>query len=167
MTSTSTSRGSWMGGYRELLEEEILAAWRSHRIVLVCALFVAVGIVTPVLTRYLAELSRVLAGPDVELGLVETGVADVVDALVRILGQIGVFPAVLLAMGGIAGERERARLGGLLARAAPAAVVLAKLVGVAMVLALATGLGVLAAWLYAALLFGPQPPLAWIQLAVF
>jgi ABC-2 type transport system permease protein len=156
-----------MRGYRELLEEEILAAWRSHRIVMVCALFVLIGIATPLITRYLAELSRLLAGPDAELGLVETGVADAIDALVRNLGQVGPIPAVVLAMGSIAGERERGRLGGVLVRAAPAAVVLAKAVAVAMVLALATGLGAFAAWLYAALLFGGQPPLPWIQLAVF
>ncbi|HUQ43151.1 MAG TPA: hypothetical protein VM451_01885 [Candidatus Limnocylindria bacterium] len=156
-----------MAGYRELLEDEVLAAWRSHRIVLVCALFVLIGVVTPVVTRYLAELSRLLAGPDAELGLVETGVADVIDALVRNLGQVGMLPAVLLAMGSIAGERERGRLGGVLVRAAPAAVVLAKAVAVAMILALATGLAAFAAWLYATLLFGGQPPLPWIQLAVF
>jgi ABC-2 type transport system permease protein len=166
MTGPEPRRESAMRGYRELLEDEVVMAWRSHRTILVCALFVVVGIATPLITRYLPELSRLLSGPDAELGPVETGPADVIDALVRNLAQLGTLPVVVLAMGAIARAREERRLPSVLERSGPGAVVLAKFVALAMLLALATGLAVLAAWLYVALVFGQQPPLPWIQLAV-
>jgi ABC-2 type transport system permease protein len=159
--------GSFMSGYRDLLEDEVLAAWRGHRVLLVGALFVAIGIAAPVLTRYLPELSRTFGGPDVEIGVLETGPADVVDFLARIQGQVGAIVAIVLAMGSIAGERERGTLAATLARpVAPAALVFAKAVSVAMTLALATALAVLAAWLYSALVFGAQGFLPWIQAAI-
>jgi ABC-2 type transport system permease protein len=157
-----------MTGYRELLEDEVLAAWRANRFLLVSGLFVAIGIVAPILTRYLPDISRALGGPEVEIGIADTGPADVVDLLARILGQVGAVVAVLLTMGSIAGERERGTLAATLARpVAPAALVLAKAVAASMVLAVATVLAVLAAWLYSSLVFGGQALIPWLQLALF
>ncbi len=156
-----------MHGYRAILEKEVIEAWRTYRVVLLCAVFVAVGVAAPVLTRYLPELSAVLGPPDPELGIPETGVADVIDALATVLVQAGLLAGVLLAMGAVAGERERGTAWLLLSRpVSRAAYLWAKLVALAMVFGLAIGLAVLAAWLYTTLLFGPQPVLGWVQLAM-
>jgi ABC-2 type transport system permease protein len=156
-----------MTGYRALLEKEVIEAWRTHRLVLVGALYVVLGIASPVIIRYLPEI-QVLFGPvNEELGLGELGLPDAIDLLVRNIVQFGSIAAVLLAMGSVAGERERGTLGYLLSKPVSRTAFLAsKFVGLAMVLGLATGLGVLAAFLYSTMLYGLTDPLAWLQVAM-
>ena len=157
-----------MKGYRELLEKEVIEAWRTHRIVLVAALYIVLGIASPVIIRYLPELQGLFGPVDEELGFGELGLPDAIDLLVRNLVQFGSIAAVFVAMGAVAGERERGTLGTVLARpVSRTAFLAAKFVAVAMVLGLATVLGVLAAYLYSTLLFGSTDPLAWAQSALF
>lgn len=157
-----------MTGYRELLEKEVIEAWRTHRIVLVVALYIVLGIASPVIVRYLPELQGLFGPVDEELGFGELGLPDAIDLLVRNIVQFGSIAAVLLAMGSVAGERERGTLGLLVSRpVSRIAVLAAKFASLAMVLGLATGAGVLASFLYSTLLFGATDPLAWIQSALF
>lgn len=157
-----------MTGYRELLEKEIIEAWRTHRIVLVAALYIVLGIASPVIIRYLPELQGLFGPVDEELGLGELGLPDALDLVVRNIVQFGSIAAVLLAMGSVAGERERGTLGTVLSRpVSRVGFLAAKFAGIAMVLALATGLGVLATYLYSTLFFGATDPLAWAQSAMF
>ena len=157
-----------MTGYRELLEKEVIEAWRTHRIVLVGALYVVLGIASPVIVRYLPELQGLFGPVNEELGFGELGLPDAIDLLVRNVVQFGSIAAVLLAMGSVAGERERGTLGFVLSRpVSRTAFLAAKFVSLAMVLGLATVLGVLATFLYATLLFGATDPLAWAQSALF
>jgi ABC-2 type transport system permease protein len=156
-----------VNGYRGLLEKEVVELWRTYRLGLLAALFLVIGIATPVLTRFLPELDWLLAPPDAELGLVETGIEDVVDLLVRTLVQFGGFAMVLLAMGSVATDRARGVTALVLSRpVARGAYVLSKFVALAMAAGLATILGVLAAWLYTLWLFEPPPALPWIQLGM-
>lgn len=156
-----------MTGYRELLEKEVIEAWRTHRIVLVGALYVVLGIASPVIIHYLPELQSLFGPVDEELGFGELGLPDAIDLLVRNLVQFGSIAAVLLAMGSVAGERERGTLGLVLSRpVSRTAFLAAKFVGVAMVLGLGTALGVLAMFLYSTMLYGATDPLAWVQVAL-
>jgi ABC-2 type transport system permease protein len=156
-----------MHGYRAILEKEVIEAWRTYRVVLVSALFVSIGIAAPVIARYLPELVQLFGEVDAEIGVPEASLADVLDLLVAGLAQAGVLAAVFLTMGAVAGERERGTAWLMLTRpVSRAAYVWAKVVALAMIMGLATSLAVLAAWLYTTLLFGPQDPLGWIQLAV-
>ena len=156
-----------MKGYRELLEKEVVELWRTYRLGLFCALLIVLGILSVVLTKYLPEIERLLSPPNDELGLDETGVPDVVDFLVSNLIQFGGLAAILLAMGSVAGERERGTAALVLARpVARAAYLFSKLAAIAMTIGLGTGVAVLGAWLYTALLFELQPPLPWVQLAL-
>lgn len=157
-----------MNGYRELLEKEVIEAWRTHRVLAVSALYIVLGIASPVLIRYLPELQNLFGTVDEELGIGELGLADAMDLLVRNIVQFGSIAAVLLAMGSIAGERERGTLGLVLSRpVSRAALLAAKFVGIAMVLGLATGLGLLATFLYSTLIYGGTDPLTWVQAALF
>ena len=156
-----------LAGYRELLEKEVIEAWRTHRLVMVCALYVVLGIASPVIIRYLPDIQGLFGPVNEELGLGELGLPDAIDLLVRNLVQFGSIAAVLLAMGSVAGERERGTLATVLAKpVSRTAFLAAKFVGLVMVLGLATLLGVLAFYLYAALLFGASDPLAWVQVAL-
>lgn len=151
-------------GYRELLAKEVVEAWRTYRLAILCGIFVVIGIAVPLLVRFLPRLLRWF-GATGELGLEDLGVADVVEVLVRNVTLIGGIAAILLTMGSIAGERRRGTLGLVLSRpVSRAAVIWAKFVALGMAFGLATGLAVLAAWLYSALFFSPQAALPWGQL---
>lgn len=151
-------------GYRELLTKEVVEAWRTYRIALLCGLFAVIGIAVPLLIRFLPRLVRWF-GATGEIGLADLGVADVVDVLVRNVSLAGGIAAILLTMGTVAGERRRGTLGLVLSRpVSRAAVIWAKFVALGMAFGLATGLAILAAWLYSALFFSPQAALPWGQL---
>jgi ABC-2 type transport system permease protein len=151
-------------GYRELLTKEVVEAWRTYRLAVLCGLFVVIGITGPLIVRFLPRLLR-LFGATGELGLDDLGVADVIDLLVRNVTLVGGFAAILLTMGTIAGERRRGTLDLVLSRpVSRAAVIWAKFVGLGMAFGLAVGLAVLGSWLYSALFFSPQSALPWGQL---
>jgi ABC-2 type transport system permease protein len=152
-------------GYRQVLEKEVIEAWRTYRLVYLCALFVVIGIAAPVIIQYLPELAAALV-PDAEIGVGETGAPDVVDLLLSTLLNAGALAAVLMTMGAVAGERERRTAWLVLSKpVSRAAFLWAKVVALGMIFALATGLAVLAAWLYSSLFFGQVPILPWAQLA--
>lgn len=154
-------------GYRELLEKEVIEAWRTHRLVLVAALYIVLGITAPVIIRYLPQIQGLFGPVSEELGLGELGLPDAIDLVVRNMVQFGSIAAVLLAMGAVAGERERGTLAPTLSKpVSRTAFIVAKFVAIAMVLALATGLGILAMYLYSTLLYGPTDPVAWLQVAL-
>lgn len=152
-------------GYRVVLEKEVIEAWRTYRLVWLCALFVVIGIAAPVITRYLPELAAALV-PEAEIGVGETGAPDVIDLLLSTLLHAGALAAVLLTMGAVAGERERGTAWLVLSKpVSRAAYLWAKVVALGMVFALATALAALAAWLYSSLFFGQVPILPWAQMA--
>jgi ABC-2 type transport system permease protein len=151
-------------GCRELLTKEVLEAWRTYRLAMLCGLFVVIGIAVPLIVRFLPRLLRIF-GATGELGVGELGVADVIDMLVRNVTLVGGIAAVLLTMGAIAGERLRGTLDLVLSRpVSRAAVIWAKFVALGMAFGLAIGLAVLGSWLYSALFFAPQSALPWGQL---
>ena len=151
-------------GYRELLTKEVVEAWRTYRLAILCGTFLVIGIAVPLLIRFLPRLVRWF-GATGEIGLEDLGVADVVDMLVRNVTLTGGVAAILLTMGTIAGERRRGTLGLVLSRpVSRAAVLWAKFVALGMAFGLATGLAVLGTWLYSALFFAPQAALPWGQL---
>ena len=45
-------------GYRELLTKEVVEAWRTYRLAILCGIFVVIGIAVPVLVRFLPRLLR-------------------------------------------------------------------------------------------------------------
>jgi ABC-2 type transport system permease protein len=154
-----------VNGYRAILEKEIVEAWRSYRIAVVCGLFVVLGIALPVVVNSLSVLSGLFGQVDPTLVIDQTGVPDVVEVLVRSLWQLGAVAGVLLAMGSIATERASGTLAFVLAKPiGRGTFVWAKFVALAMILGLATALAVLAAWLYVALLFERQSVVDWAQL---
>lgn len=154
-------------GYRELLEKEIIEAWRTHRLVLVAALYIVLGVTAPVIIRYLPEIQGLFGPDNEELGFGDLGLPDAIDLVVRNMIQFGSVAAVLLAMGAVAGERERGTLALTLSKpVSRTAFLVAKFVAIAMLLALGTGLGILAMYLYSTLLYGATDPVAWLQVGL-
>jgi ABC-2 type transport system permease protein len=154
-----------VNGYRAILEKEIVEAWRSYRILVVGGLFVLLGVALPVVIRSLPASSPLFGQVDPELVIDQTGVPDVVEALVRLLWQLGAVAGVLLAMSGIATERAAGTLAFVLAKPVGRGTFLwAKFVAITMILGLATALTVGAAWTSIGLLFERQSVVEWGQL---
>ena len=154
-----------MRGYRAVLEKEIVEAWRSYRIAVVCGLFVVLGIAVPIVVQAAPAIARASGQVDAEIGVDQAGVPDVLDVLVRLLWQLGAVAAILLAMGSIATERAAGTAAFVLAKpVSRGAFVWAKFVALGMILGLATGLAVVASWIYVSLLFERQSVGEWAQL---
>jgi ABC-type transport system involved in multi-copper enzyme maturation permease subunit len=93
-------------------------------------------------------------------------VAPAIEQLQKNLGQLGALAAIALAMGSVSGELDKGTAALVLAQPATrAAFLLAKLVALAVVLLVATVLGVAVAWAYTAILFEPASIAGWIAFA--
>jgi len=153
-------------GYREMVVKELLEAWRTRRLIVVALLFLALGIMAPVVTKLLPDIIRAFGPTGFEVDIGTPGIADVIDQLLKNTIQFGALAAILLAMGSVATERERGTAAFVLSKPVTRAAFLwAKLVALAVVFAIAIGLATAAAWVYTFLLFHRPPILPWIELA--
>jgi ABC-2 type transport system permease protein len=154
-------------GYRELLEKEMVEAWRTYRLGVVGALFLVLGITAPVLTRFLPDIIKSFAPAGINVDVPDLGISDVLDQLLKNLIQFGALAAILVTMGSVASEKERGTAAFVLAKPVTRTAFLgAKVVSIGMIFAVATALAVAGAWVYTGLLYFSPPVLPWIKLGV-
>jgi ABC-2 type transport system permease protein len=147
-----------MTGLAVLLRKELLEQWRTLRLPVIAAVFVLVGLSSPLLARFTPELLEALGGSQFQIVLPPPSTADAVDQLIKNVGQFGILVAVLLAMGSVATEKERGTAGLILTKpASRAAFLVAKLVAIGTTLAVAVALAAAAAWFYTLVLFEALP----------
>lgn len=97
-----------MIGLGVLLDKDLREQWRTKRLLIVGLVFVAFGILSPVIARFTPELIDALGGTGgVVIEMPPPTLADAIGQFVRNLGQTGALAAILLAMGAIASEKER------------------------------------------------------------
>lgn len=157
-----------MKGLGVLLGKELRESLRTRRLPLVAILFILVGLVSPLTAKFLPEILKAALG-DQALGIPmpEATVVAAVDQVQKNLGQLGALAAIALAMGAVSGELDRGTAALVLAQpVGRGAFITAKLVGVGVVLAIATALAVGVAWVYTAILFETPSLTGWIALAV-
>ena len=156
-----------MSGFRVLLVKELREAWRTRRLPVLALLFVAVGILSPLTARYLDEIIKLAVGNELPVPVPPPSGASAIGQLQKNLGQLGALAAIALAMGSVSGELDRGTAALVLAQPiGRPAFLLAKLAGIGVVLGIAVGLALVAAWVYTAILFEPLPVGGWIALAV-
>jgi ABC-2 type transport system permease protein len=157
-----------VNGLGILLAKELLEAWRTMRLLVVLALFLFVGLSSPLLARFLPEILELAAGDLGESFPVPTPTAaDAVSQVLKNIGQFGAFAAIVLAMGAVAGEVERGTAAFVLARPVRrGAFLAAKALSLGLILALGVALAVALGWVYTAILFEPQPVGGWLALGV-
>lgn len=156
-----------MSGFSVLLRKELLEAWRTRRLPVVALLFLVVGIISPLTARFLNEIMAAALGDQLPVVLPEPTAVMALEQLQKNLGQFGALAGIALAMGSVSGELDRGTAALVLAQPATRpAFLVAKLAGIALVLALCTALAVGVAWIYTAILFEPLPIGGWIVLAV-
>jgi ABC-2 type transport system permease protein len=156
-----------MSGFGILVRKELLEAWRTRRLPAVAILFVVVGIISPLTAKYLNEILTLALGDQLPVILPEPTAAMAIEQVQKNLGQMGALAAIALAMGSVASELDRGTAALVLAQPATRpAFLAAKLVGIAVVLAVCTGLVMGVAWIYTAILFEPLPVGGFLAFAV-
>lgn len=165
-----------MTGFAVLLRKELLEQWRTTRLPVVAAIFLLVGLSSPLLARFTPELIEAVGGDQFQIVLPTPTVADAYDQLAKNLGQFGALIAVLLAMGSVASEKERGTAALLLTKpAGRGAFLVAKVVAIAATLGISTAIASGGAWFYTYVLFEPLPvagfvaamALQWLGLVAF
>lgn len=156
-----------MTGFRVLLGKEVREALRTRRFLVVAALFLVIGMLSPLTARYLPEILEWSLRGELEIPIPPPTAAMALDQLLGNLGQLGALAAIALAMGAVAGELDRGTAAFVLAQPATRpSFLLAKVVTLGLVLGVATLLAVVVAWAYTAVLFEPLPIAGWLALAV-
>lgn len=156
-----------MTGFGVLLRKELREAWRTRRLPAIAVLFLVVGIISPLTARYLNEILGLALADQLPVVLPEPSAAMAIEQLQKNLGQLGALAAIALAMGSVSGELDRGTAALVLAQPATRpAFLVAKLAGIALVLAACTALAVAVAWIYTAILFEPLSPGGWLAMAV-
>ena len=165
-----------MTGLAVLLRKELLEQWRTLRLPVIAAVFVLVGLGSPLLARFTPELVESLGGSQFQIVVPPPTTADAVDQLIKNVSQFGILVAVLLAMGSVATEKERGTAALILTKpAGRGAFLVAKLVAIGGTLLIAVGLAAASAWFYTLVLFEALPVagfavsavLQWLALVVF
>ncbi|HET9344944.1 MAG TPA: ABC transporter permease subunit [Candidatus Limnocylindrales bacterium] len=165
-----------MTGLSVLLRKELLEQWRTLRLPVIAAVFVLIGLSSPLLARFTPELIEALGGAQFQITLPPPTTPDAVDQLIKNVSQFGILVAVLLAMGSVATEKERGTAGLILTKpASRGAFLLAKLVAIGATLLVSTLLAAAAAWVYTLVLFEALPVagfaasalLQWLALMTF
>jgi ABC-2 type transport system permease protein len=88
--------------------KELRQAWRTRRTLVVWAVFLAFGMLSPLFARFTSEIVSSLEGAEMFAGLIPPPTtADAMIQYLKNLSQFGFILAVLLAMGSVVGEKER------------------------------------------------------------
>ena len=149
-------RAEW-AVYLALLRKELLEQWRTRKVIVVLAVFLLFGLTSPLLARFVFEIVQSVPGAEQFAGLIPTPTAaDAVAQFIENITQFGFILALLLAMGLIAGEKERGTAAMTLSKPVPRwAFVFSKFDALALVFLPAILLAGLGAGYYTNLLFDP------------
>jgi ABC-2 type transport system permease protein len=156
-----------MRGFPVLLAKELRESWRTRRLPLMALLFVLIGVVSPLTAKFLPDLLKAALGDQVNgIPMPKADALAGLEQLQKNLGQLGALAAIALAMGAVSGELDRGTAALVLAQpVSRPAFLAAKLTAIGIVLAIATGLAVVVAWVYTAILFGTLAVPGWLALA--
>jgi ABC-2 type transport system permease protein len=156
-----------MTGFTILLRKELAEAWRTRRLPVVVGLFVVIGMISPLTARYLREIMQAALGDQLTVPIPTPTAMTAVEQLQKNIGQLGALAAIALAMGSVAGELDRGTAALVLAQPVTrGAFLAAKLTAIAVVLGIAMLLAAVAAYVYTAVLFEPQPIGGWLAMTV-
>ncbi len=139
------------------LRKELFQAWRTRRVFVICVVFAAFGMLSPLLAYFTPELLKSIPGAEAFAALIPPANAgDAMQQYHKNLTQFGFILAVVLGMGAVAGEKERGAAALVLSKPLTRwAFLLSKLTAQVILyllgFSLAWGLG----WAYTAYLFGP------------
>lgn len=141
-----------MASFFVLFKKEFRGQHRTYRLLIVLALFLILGMGTPLLLKYLHAL---VPAEDLTTALPEFTTVDAVEGYVDSVGQIGLITAILLAMGIVAKERESGTAAITLSKPVGCGTfIVAKLAALALTFIIGIAAGGVGCYIYTDVLFG-------------
>jgi ABC-2 type transport system permease protein len=158
-----------------VLRKELLEQWRTYKLLIVAAVLVVFGLISPLLAKLTPELLKAVPNmpPALALAIPAPTLADAVSQYVKNMSQFGILLALLMSMGSVAQEKERGTAAMMLTRqVSRETFLLAKFTALAITFAASLVLAALGCWYYTLLLFqaldwGPFLALNGLMLVVF
>jgi ABC-2 type transport system permease protein len=157
-----------MTGFAVMLGKELREQWRTRRLPIVAIVFAIFGIGSIVLTFYLPDLIKQFGTGGVVVELPPPTTKEAVLEFQNNLSQTAILAAILLAMGAVAGERERGVAALLLTKPlGRPAFLLAKATALATTLTVASVIAAVGAFAYTVYLFDAPDPAGFAVLTAF
>ncbi|HEX6123001.1 MAG TPA: ABC transporter permease subunit [Ktedonobacterales bacterium] len=147
-----------MDGFGVLLRKELREMVRSNRLLVVGAVFLILGIISPLTAKYTPELLKLIGTGQsgVQITFPTPTASDAIAQYLKNVAGTGIFVAILLPMGMVAREKERGTAAFVLTKpVSRAAFLAAKLVALLALLGVGVLLAAVATYLYTAILFQP------------
>jgi ABC-2 type transport system permease protein len=155
-----------MNAFWVVLRKEWMELSRTYRLLVVCVLLLAFGLLSPLMAKFMPELVQSLPGGEA-LGqaFANPTIADAVGQYVKNIAQFGLILGLLLTMGTVAQEKERGTAALMLVKPLPRLTFLAGKFGALLLLFLAgIALAGAAGYYYTTLLFSAPDLLHWLAL---
>jgi len=150
------------------LRKELLEQWRSYRLLIVAVVLLLFGgFLAPLSAKYTPELLKALVpnGDEIVQLMPAPTAAVAVEEYVGNVGQFGVLVALLVAMGAVAGEKDKGTAALMLVKPLPRGVFLAaKFVALGFTFALSVLIAAVACYYYTMLLFEALDLSSWLAL---
>jgi ABC-2 type transport system permease protein len=145
------------------LRKEMLEQWRSYRALVVAAVLLGFGLISPLTAKFTPELLRLLPQGDQIAALIPPPtLLDAVGQYLKNMNQFTVILALLLTMGAVSQEKERGTAAMMLSKPLPRWLFLAaKFAALGLTFAASLALAGAGAYYYTGLLFGPLDLAAW------
>jgi len=139
------------------VRKELVQQWRTKRVIVVGAVFLLFGLMSPLLAKFTPQMLTMIEGAEQFTDLIpEPTTADSLAQYIKNLTQFGFILAILLGMGAVAGEKERSTAALILSKPLPRwAFLLSKFTAQALVYLGGFVLAALGALYYTSILFEP------------
>ncbi len=143
------------------LHKELLELWRTRKLIVVLAVLVGFGFMSPIFAKITPDLIKSLGegqGSHITIIIPEPSTTDAIDQFVKNMTQFGLLLAVLMSFGAIVSEMERGQAALMFPHPLPREIfVLAKFVALAILFGVGLILSAAADYLYTAILFDAPP----------
>ncbi len=155
-----------MNSFSAAIRKETLEQWRTYRFLVVAAVLVIFGLLSPLVAQLSPEMFRLIPGGEQIAGLIpKPTVQDAIAQYVKNTSQFAIILAILLTMGSVAQEKEKGTAAMMLVKPLPRwAFLLAKFIASLVVFTCSVLLAALGAYYYTMLLFEPMPIGGWLAL---
>jgi ABC-2 type transport system permease protein len=139
------------------VRKELKQQWRTRRFIVVGAVFIIFGMISPLLARFLPEILSSVEGAEQFAGLIpEPTIADAAVQYINNITQFGFILAIVLGMGAVAGEKEKGTAAMILSKPMPRwAFIISKFVAQSIVYLTSFIIAAISAYYYTYFLFGP------------